>query len=108
CVGCVWLWVVSEYCLVSPEFPAGNGRVDIHLRCGEQQGIIEVKSFARQSRLIADKQQAAEYAAKLGLDSVTVALFIPVQEEDVLEQLSSTEVVEGVAVHVVAIGWNGQ
>jgi hypothetical protein len=102
----IWLQeVVNEYCLVSPEFPTGNGRVDIHLRCGEQRGIIEVKSFARQSRLVADKRQAAEYAIQLGLDRVTVALFIPVKEEDVLEQLSSTEVVEGVTVSVVAIGW---
>ncbi len=101
-----WLQeVVNEYCLVSPEFPTGNGRVDIHLRCGEQRGIIEVKSFARQSRLVADKRQAAEYAIQLGLDRVTVALFIPVLEEDVLEQLSSTEVVEGVTVSVVAVGW---
>ena len=79
--------------------------MDIHLRCGEQRGIIEVKSFARQSRLVADKQQAAEYAIQLGLDRVTVALFVPVEEEDVLEQLSSTEVVDGVMVSVVAVGW---
>jgi hypothetical protein len=101
-----WLQeAVDEYCIVSPEFPPGNGRVDIHLRCGEQRGIIEVKSFVRRSRLVSDKRQAAEYAGRLGLDRVTVALFVPALEEDVLEQLSSAEIVEGVTVHVVAVGW---
>jgi hypothetical protein len=50
-------------------------------------------------------KQAAGYAASLELDRGTVTLFIPVLEEDVLEQLSSTEVVEGVRVSVVAVGW---
>jgi hypothetical protein len=36
---------------------------------------------------------------------VTIALFIPVLEETVLEQLSTTEVVNGIEVTVVAIGW---
>jgi hypothetical protein len=101
-----WLQeAVTRRCVVSPEFPTGNGRVDIHLRCDERRGIIEVKSFTDRYQIAADQKQAAGYAASLGLDRVTVALFIPVVEEDVLEQLSSTEVVEGVTVSVVALGW---
>ncbi|KHD08997.1 hypothetical protein PN36_00275 [Candidatus Thiomargarita nelsonii] len=52
-----------------------------------------------------DKEQAADYAKNLGFDSVTIALFIPVLEEAVLEKLSTIEVVNGVEVSVVAIGW---
>ncbi|WP_446007983.1 hypothetical protein [Candidatus Electrothrix sp.] len=101
-----WLQeAITRRCVVSPEFPTGNGRVDIHLRCDERRGIIEVKSFTDRYQIAADQKQAAEYSADLGLDSVTVALFIPVLEEDVLKQLSSTEVVEGVTVSVIAIGW---
>jgi len=69
---------VGRRCIVSPEFPTGNGTVDLHLRCGKQRGIIEVKSFV---------------------------LFIPVLEETVLSKLSTIEVVNGVEVTVVAIGW---
>ncbi len=101
-----WLQeAVTRRCVVSPEFPTGNGRVDIHLRCDKQRGIIEVKSFTDRYQITEDQKQAAEYATKLGLDRVTIALFIPVLEEDVLEQLSTTEVVEGVTVSVIAIGW---
>jgi hypothetical protein len=96
---------VRDDCIVSPEFPAGNRQVDLHLRCGNQRGIIEVKSFVKHSQIKDAQDQAADYANKLSLDSVTIALFIPVLEETVLEQLSTTEVVNGIEVTVVAIGW---
>ncbi|MCP4689719.1 MAG: hypothetical protein GY859_16820, partial [Desulfobacterales bacterium] len=41
-----WLQAaVGKRCVVSPEFPTGNGKVDLHLKCREMRGIIEVKSF---------------------------------------------------------------
>jgi hypothetical protein len=96
---------VGERCIISPEFPTGNGRVDLHLRCGAQQGILEVKSFVKSYQLKLDQKHAADYAKNLGLDSVTMAVFIPVLEETVLEKLSTTEVINGIEVTVVAIGW---
>ncbi len=96
---------VGRRCVVSPEFPTGNGKVDLHLRCGSQRGIIEVKSFVGRYQIQSDRQQAADYAKSLGIDRVTIALFIPVLEETVLEKLSTIEVVNGVEVNVVAIGW---
>jgi hypothetical protein len=96
---------VEEHCIVSPEFPTGNGKVDLHLRCGNQQGIIEVKSFVKNSQIKYDKNQVADYAKNLGIDSVTIVLFIPVLEETVLEKLSTTSVIGRVEVSVFAIGW---
>jgi hypothetical protein len=96
---------VGERCIISPEFPTGNGRVDLHLRCGAQLGILEVKSFVKSYQLKLDQKHAADYAKNLGLDSVTMAVFIPVLEETVLEKLSTTEVINGIEVTVVAIGW---
>jgi hypothetical protein len=96
---------VGDRCIVSPEFPTGNGQVDLHLRCGSERGIIEVKSFVKNSQIKYDKEQAADYAQNLYLDQVTLALFIPVLEEKVLEKLSTTEMVNGIKVTVVAIGW---
>ena len=101
-----WLQeAVRNDCVVSPEFPTGNGKVDLHLRCGTQRGIIEVKSFTNASRLNKDKHDAAEYAKSLGLESVTMAVFIPVEDETVLAKLSGKQRLYGVQVHVVAIGW---
>jgi hypothetical protein len=96
---------VGERCIISPEFPTGNGKVDLHLKCGSQLGIIEVKSFVKSYQLKFDKKKAADYAKSLGLNNVTMAVFIPVLEETVLEKLSTTEVIHGVEVTVVAIGW---
>ncbi|MBF0099449.1 MAG: AAA-like domain-containing protein [Desulfobacterales bacterium] len=104
----LYAWIrdaIGRQCVVSPEFPTGNGRVDLHIRCGHQKGIIEVKSFTNQFEIQKSKEQAAHYAQQLGLNSVTLALFAPL-EEDILDQLSSDERIEGMSVHTVAIGWN--
>jgi len=105
---------VGRRCVVSPElnvassvtsFPTGNGKVDLHLQCGNQRGIIEVKSFVDSYQIKEYRLQAADYAKNLGISSVTIALFIPVLEETVLEKLSTQEMILGVDVTVVAIGW---
>lgn len=96
---------VDDRCVVSPEFPTGNGRVDLHLRCGTQTGVIEVKSFQSLSRLERAKRQAAEYARKLGRPDITVALFAAVADESVIARLSGAETVAGIRVTIVAIRW---
>ncbi|MFP4419217.1 MAG: AAA-like domain-containing protein [Desulfococcaceae bacterium] len=101
-----WLYqAVGSRCAISPEFPTGNGRVDLHLRCGGQRGVIEVKSYKDQVELEKSKEQAAGYAKKLNLTSITLAVFVPVEDEDVLGQISGEELVGGVRVLVVAVGW---
>ena len=79
--------------------------VDIHLRCGDKRGIIEVKRFVDAYQLKQSRQQAARYAQILDFDSVTIAMFVPVEDETVLEKLSSEITIDGVLVTVVAIGW---
>jgi len=101
-----WLCnAVGRRCIVSPEFPAGNGRVDLHLRCGEKRGVIEVKSFRDRSELERSKLQARGYAERLGLSRVAVAVFVPVEDETVLEALSTREVLDGIEVTVTAVAW---
>jgi hypothetical protein len=101
-----WLQAaVGQRCVISPEFPTGNGRVDLHLRCFDKRGIIEVKSFTTIYQAREDRHKAAEYATNLGFDNVTMAIFIPVEEETVLEKLSEIEMIDGVEVTVIAIGW---
>lgn len=101
-----WLkQAIAEECVVSPEFPTGNGKVDLHLRCAGKRGIIEVKSFENMTKFKRARKQAAEYAKSLGLKTITMALFVPVEDEAVLDQLSGDTVIEDVQVNVVAIGW---
>ena len=76
----LYFWLqeaVGARCVVSPEFPTGNGKVDLYLRCGEREGIIEVKSFVDVYRAREARKQAARYARQVGLDRVTLALFAP-------------------------------
>ena len=101
-----WLQTaLGRRCVVSPEFPTGNGRVDLHLRCGNQRGVIEVKSFVNIYQTKTDQTQAAHYAKQLGFDQVTLATFVPVEDETVLQKLSEQVVIDGVEVSVVAISW---
>jgi hypothetical protein len=96
---------LNGYGVVSPEFPTGNGHVDLLIRAEGRSGIVEVKSFTNQRELAESHRQAARYARSLGLDRVTLALFVPTQDDEVLAKLSGTTTVEGTAVTVVAIGW---
>ncbi|MCE7982211.1 MAG: hypothetical protein DYG89_13530 [Caldilinea sp. CFX5] len=101
-----WLQnAIGRRCAVMPEFPTGNGRVDLHIGCTGRRGIIEVKSFIDQYQAGEDRKQAAHYAQRLGFDRVTMAVFVPIEDESVLEKLSVAETINSVAVTVVAIGW---
>ena len=101
-----WLQnAVGRICVISPEFPTGNGKVDLHLKCGDKSGLIEVKSFTGALQLKESRKQAADYAKKCGLEAVAVALFAPLNDEAVLEKLSAQEVIDKVTVAVTAIGW---
>jgi hypothetical protein len=96
---------VGRRCVISPEFPTGNGKVDLVLRTKEHVGLVEVKSFVDAYELRKGRAQAAGYAKQLGLSSVTVAVFVPVPDEAVPPQLSGETVIDGVTVVVAAIGW---
>ncbi len=101
-----WLTqAIDDYCIISPEFPTGNGKVDLHLKCGGKRGIIEVKSYQSMSKVKVAQKQAAEYAKQIGLNAVTISLFVPVEDEEILAQLSGEDVIENVNVSVCAIGW---
>jgi hypothetical protein len=96
---------LEDVCVISPEFPTGNGKVDIHIRCDNREGVIEVKSYRNPAKTRDGIIQAAVYAGKLGLLSVTLALFVPTDDASILEKLSTQTEQSGVVVHVVAIGW---
>jgi len=96
---------VRTLCAVSPEFPTGNGKVDLLLRSPHQRAVIEVKSFRSASEVPIARRQAARYAKSQNLASATLALFVPVSDEEVLRKLSGDEVIDGVRVITVTIGW---
>ena len=96
---------VGWRCGVSPEFPTGNGKVDLLLQWEGHRAVIEVKSFRDAAELVSARRQAARYARGEGLAAAALAVFVPSIDEAVLEALSGSEVVDGVRVTTVAIGW---
>jgi len=104
----LYFWLqnaVGRLCGVSPEFPTGNGRVDLHLRCKDRRAVIEVKSFKDQAELEHSRKQAVQYAQKLRFPTITLAVFVPVEDEAILAQLSGEQTFDGVRVCIAAIGW---
>ncbi len=89
---------------ISPEFPTGNGKVDLHIVYEGKKGIIEVKSFTNLKDAGLARKQAAAYAKQTGYPDVTIAMFAPFTDEHVIDQLSVNETINGVNVHVVMIG----
>ena len=101
-----WLCAaIGKRCVVSPEFPTGNGSVDLHLGCENKRAIIEVKSFTNNYEAKLARKQAADYAKQLGFQQVTVAMFVPIDDETILETLSTLEIIEDIQVKLVAISW---
>lgn len=102
----LYWWLVEAakgHLVVSPEFPTGNGKVDLHMSNRSQSGVIEVKSFTQRSDLPSQRAQAARYAASRGLSRATLAMFVPTDDEALLASLSGEQEVEGVTVATVAI-----
>jgi hypothetical protein len=96
---------VGRRCSISPEFPTGNGKVDLVLRTRAHAGVIEVKSFVDMYELGQGRAQAAGDALKLGLDEATMAVFVPIEEGAIPAEVPGETIVDGVKVVVVAIGW---
>lgn len=61
---------------VLPEFPTGNGKVDLLLRYAGRPYAIEVKSYVDDYAYREAVRQAARYAHQLGLAEITLALFV--------------------------------
>lgn len=66
---------------VWPEFPTGNGQVDLLIRYAGREYALEVKSFVDDYEYQKGLNQAARYGHKLGLSQVTLVLFIEAVDE---------------------------
>ncbi len=60
---------------IHPEFPTGNGKIDILIRHAGQRYGLEVKSFSGQKAFRNALKQAACYGRQLGLKQISLILF---------------------------------
>jgi AAA-like domain len=66
---------------VTPEFPTGNGKLDLLVQYAGQPYGIEVKSFADQMEYQRSLRQAANYGRQLGLTTISLLLFVKAVDE---------------------------
>ena len=66
---------------VLPEFPTGNGRVDLLIRHAERIYALEVKSYRSPHGHRDALRQAAQYAEQLGLSEIALAFFVEAIDE---------------------------
>ena len=71
---------------VTPEFPTGNGKVDLLLQYKTQLYALELKSFSNRKKYQDALLQAARYAKTLGLKEITLAVFMDYLDDNIRQQ----------------------
>jgi len=66
---------------VYPEFPTGNGQIDLIISYAGQRYGLEVKSFSTKHEYDKGLIQAARYGNMLGLSEITLGLFVEAVDE---------------------------
>jgi len=66
---------------VWPEFPTGNGKLDLLIRYAGRVYGLEVKSFVNAYEYREALRQAARYGRQLGLDEIVLAFFVEAVDE---------------------------
>jgi len=86
---------------VQPEFPTGNGSIDLLIRYAGQLFGLELKIFADQQQYREALKQAAKYGKQLGLTSIWLVLFIEAVDDKNRQrfEVSYTDKKRGVTVH---------
>jgi hypothetical protein len=66
---------------IVPEFPTGNGAIDLLIRYAGQLFGLELKSFANQPSYRQALKQTAKYGKKLGVTEIWLVLFVEVVDD---------------------------
>jgi len=67
--------------LVFPEFPTGNGKIDLLIRYNNKTYGIELKSYTDDPGYRRSLEQAASYGKKLGLSEMFLVIFVEAIDE---------------------------
>jgi hypothetical protein len=61
---------------VIPEFPTGNGMIDLILTYGNNRYGLELKSFSNERNYTEALKQASKYGKRLELDEIFLVVFV--------------------------------
>ena len=88
---------------VVPQFPTGNGKIDLILKYREKIYAMELKSFKDMYRFEKSIDQAAEYGRQMKLKEIFLLEFVELSEKDA-KQLEQEVDKSGIKVTVLPIG----
>jgi nitrogen regulatory protein PII-like uncharacterized protein len=88
---------------VIPQFPTGNGKIDLILKYRGQIYALELKSFKDMYTFEKGIDQAAEYGRQMGLKEIFFLVFVELTPEEA-KQLEQDVEKPGIKVIVIAIG----
>lgn len=100
----LYLYLVSFFrgyeVQIVPEFPTGNGAIDLLIRYAGQLFGLELKSFANQASYRKALKQTAKYAKKLGVTAIWLVLFVETVDDQNRQRFESDYTDQnGVVVH---------
>ena len=87
----VFEFLLSCKARVYPEFPTGNGKVDLFVFYQDKKYLIEVKSFSDVYGFREAVKQSAAYAKHTGLQHITLAVFVESIPEDARRKYETTQ-----------------
>jgi hypothetical protein len=88
---------------VIPEFPTGNGKIDLILKYKERVYALELKSFRDMYDYHRGIERAVDYGKQLGLKEIVLLVFVELKEEEVKELEQEIDK-SGIKVIVIPIG----
>ncbi len=91
---------------VYPEFPTGNGKIDLIIVCQDKRYGLEVKSYTDEQGYKAALIQAARYGKELRLSEISLVFFVEYIDEEHRKQyeVAYTEHASGVTVFPLFVG----
>jgi hypothetical protein len=88
---------------VFPEFPTGNGKVDLLIRFRDKLYALEVKSFSNLHLYREAMAQAAGYAKQLGISEISLVFFIDSIDDKSREQYQAPYRDDATGVKVIPL-----
>jgi hypothetical protein len=90
-------------CKIFPQFPTGNGKIDIIIEYRNRVYGIELKSYTDYSGYKSALEQAARYGKQLGLKEILLVLFLETIDQETREKHEIPYVDEASGVTVIPI-----
>ena len=90
---------------VWPEFPTGNGKIDLLIKYANQLFGIELKSYTDENAYHDAIEKAAQYAIQLGIKQISLVFFVDAIDDNIREKYEIEYVAPdtGIKVEIVFI-----